>query len=349
MSRARWKRLVAAAILLVGLVVGGLWLIDPILTRVLRHFSERLVSGMSGSSLSIESFQFQRAGLDLGSGLVFDGIRVQMQISGESGLRAERRVAVEIDRAIVLPAGRSPPAVSVRFEGLTAVASPVGEVSGERLAAAELLTSGRGRLILSGPIHPPVEWLRRSMGAFLRQAIRGELPDGSRLRGEVEFSVGRRWHSALLYTLVSKGSTRLILNRDDVALIGADYDQPLTEAEIDLVALYPLRAPVLLRIKQYASGESVRYSRSDPVTPRDAYRHVLWSYLLTREFGPGFARQVTDAHEIGATYETGEADREMDLANNAVGRRYAAEGLKESDLLTRMTSDPAVVRTASDS
>jgi hypothetical protein len=299
---------------------------------------------MSGSTFNLESFRFERVGLDLGAGLVIDRIRAQLTVSGESGLHAERRIAVEIDRLILLPAGRSPPAVSIRIEGLSAVASPIGEVSGGRLAAAELLTSGAGRIILSGPFDPPTKWLRRSMRTLLRQAVQGILPEGSRLRGRVEFSVGRRWHSALLFTLVSREGTRLVLNRDDVALIGAEYDQPLTEAEVDLVALYPLRAPVLLRIKQFASAESARFSRSDPDTPRDAYRHVLWSYLLTREFGPEFARQVTDAHEIGATYETGEADREMDLANNALGRRYAAEGVAESDLLGRIATDPAVVR-----
>lgn len=60
----------------------------------------------------------------------------------------------------------------------------------------------------------------------------------------------------------------------------------------------------------------------------DAFRHAYWNALLARKFGPDFARKFTNAHE-GVT-ENGRpvnpADREaMDLYNNEVGRRIAAE------------------------
>ncbi len=77
--------------------------------------------------------------------------------------------------------------------------------------------------------------------------------------------------------------------------------------------------------------------------PEDAYRHVLWSFLLTRTYGPEFARRVTDAHEIGDTGNT-EADHRMDYNNNDIGRRYAAEGVQEAELLGRVRTDGRVVR-----
>ena len=51
---------------------------------------------------------------------------------------------------------------------------------------------------------------------------------------------------------------------------------------------------------------------------------------------------MTDAHEAAAGNT--EADRRMDQNNNAVGRRYAGEGLEESQILGRVLSDPDVVQ-----
>jgi len=305
--------------------------------------ADRLILQTVGSSFAIESLAFDRVVFGLRSGVVYRRVRGRALLGGESVFRSRRSVTFQIDRALIRPVGFVPPRVAIDLEGISAIASPVGGVVGEKLAPAEILEQGRGRIVLDGPPKRPADWVRNSLSQFLRQAIEGKLPEGSRLSGRVEFPVGNRWHSARLFTLVSREGTRLVLNRDDVAGLGAEYDQPLTETEIDLVALYPLRAPVLLRIKDRASCQSARLSRTDAAFPRDAYRHVLWSYLLTREFGETFAEQVTDAHEIGATYESGIPSRNMDLANNAVGRRYARLGLEESELPGRVLNDPAVV------
>lgn len=349
MTPAGWKRVVVLLLVLIVAAIVLSLVSSPILTFFSGRMLDRLVERRGDSLIRIEAVRIGRVVLDPRVGLVCRGIRGQARLSSESGFRAERQVAFEIDRVEIRPDGLIPFRLALDVDGLSAVATLIGEVSGERLAAAELLTYGRGRFILAGAAEPPVEWVRKALGDVLRGAVRGELPDGSRLSGRVEFSVGNRWHTALLYTMVSREGTRLVLNREDVALIGAEYDQPLTDAEVDLVALHPLQAPILLRIKEYASRESTRLSAMNAAVPRDAFRHVLWSYLLTLEFGAGFAEEVTDAHEIGATYESGRANREMDLINNAIGRRYAREGVPESDLLRRVLADPMVVRGAESS
>ncbi|MGH8884617.1 MAG: DUF6973 domain-containing protein [Egibacteraceae bacterium] len=60
----------------------------------------------------------------------------------------------------------------------------------------------------------------------------------------------------------------------------------------------------------------------------DAFRHAYWNALMAREFGQEFARKFANAHE-GVTQggrPVNPADREaMDLYNNEVGRRIAAE------------------------
>lgn len=56
---------------------------------------------------------------------------------------------------------------------------------------------------------------------------------------------------------------------------------------------------------------------------RDAFRHAYWNAIMTDRFGEDFTERFTTAHE-GSPENL--ADREaMDLYNNQVGRRIAAE------------------------
>ena len=70
----------------------------------------------------------------------------------------------------------------------------------------------------------------------------------------------------------------------------------------------------------------------------DAFRHALWSALMTQEFGENFAERYGTAHE---TVPGNEADREaMDLYNNEVGRRIASENPDASlDELSQLIQD----------
>jgi len=120
-------------------------------------------------------------------------------------------------------------------------------------------------------------------------------------------------------------------------------EKPLTDAEVRLVSRHPLRAPRLFELRTYARRESERAARADRRVPEDAYRHVLWSYLLAKEYGADFAREVTDAHEKGGTGNT-EGDKRMDLRNNSVGVSYALAGVTEERILALVTADPEVAR-----
>lgn len=53
----------------------------------------------------------------------------------------------------------------------------------------------------------------------------------------------------------------------------------------------------------------------------DAFRHALWSYKVTREFGPNIARSLGYAHERQRPNSKGE--RLMDLHNNLVASELA--------------------------
>jgi hypothetical protein len=162
--------------------------------------------------------------------------------------------------------------------------------------------------------------------------------------GVSTFSVRGKPFTAELRTELEDWETIIVMDEADVRVISQEFDlrKPLTSAEVKLLSRNPLRAPRLIKIKQFARAVSTGEHEKDPAVPEDAYRHVLWSYLLTREYGPDFAKKVTDAHEEGRTGNTRD-ERLMDINNNRVGRDYAKSGYPETSILALLMYNPEVI------
>jgi hypothetical protein len=208
----------------------------------------------------------------------------------------------------------------------------------------ESLTGGGLRVEIDfNPLHPK-ESIRGALNSLSDLLKNGRSEISANVYGTVSFMVGDSRHTAHVLSTALGRQTVIFLDRKDVEHISESYSQRLTETEIDLVATRPLQAPTLLRIKEYAHRMASEAYRRDRLFPKDAYRHVLWSFLLTNEFGPEFAEVVTDAHEVDATYESSVLASKMDYHNNAVGRRYAASGIAEEELSTLVQTDPLVMK-----
>ncbi len=104
------------------------------------------------------------------------------------------------------------------------------------------------------------------------------------------------------------------------------YDQ-LSKSEKDFLKnpKHIKYIPGMLRDFRYA----INRARSEFNNPRslvqgkgDAFRHALWSALLTRLMGAGKAEDYTNRHEFGDPNNNA-IDREMDLYNNRKGREIA--------------------------
>jgi len=126
-------------------------------------------------------------------------------------------------------------------------------------------------------------------------------------------------------------------------LLSGDSDK-YSYPELVLVARYPMRAPVLLEIKRYVRRKSDEAKAQNSRVPKDAYRHILWSYLLTKKFNSVFAEQVTNAHEAGVEGTIKARDSFEDYHNNELGRKYAIEKVAEEQLLKKVMTDPLVLR-----
>jgi len=166
-------------------------------------------------------------------------------------------------------------------------------------------------------------------------------------RAESTFRIGRASMKADITTKMESGNYFLVMSPDDVRRISKMLKEELTKMEIRLVSTHPFLAPALFKIRNHARVQSEAAYAKDATVSEDAYRHVLWSFLLTKEFGPEFASQVTDAHEIGTVKPNTEADHRMDYNNNKVGRDYAKAGYAEDMLLELVRTDPQVIRVPS--
>jgi hypothetical protein len=275
--------------------------------------------------------------------------------------------------AEILPPGRrsaSPHGQPIRVRatgieaGLAGVFPPRVDLSiqGVRIDSAISVSGPEDTPFASADLDVPVE--RVDSGSFHlpdvplgfrpRAIVRGEVEDlhallfaGSVARplafgARLHFQLRGSAHVLRLHSEWAEGRTWLRIHRHDLDTLSSRYYRPLTTAERDLLSRHPVRAPVLLRIKDYAERAAQRLSASDPVYVEDSTRHVLWSYWLARTYGPGFAKEVSEAHEVGSDNSAEESAR--DRANNELGRTYVADGKTEGQVVHLIRKDPRLVR-----
>ena len=162
--------------------------------------------------------------------------------------------------------------------------------------------------------------------------------------GYVSVPVKKGKHvDVLLYTEMVEGEgRRLRFKREDLDKLVEASDVRVSSDMLDILSQYPLRTPFIMLITHEAKAESSKLKKKFPSYPEDAHRHILWSYMLTKEFGPEFAKMVTDSHE---TLDGNTADeRKMDYHNNAVARNLATEGVELSKIRQLIMKDPRIIR-----
>lgn len=167
------------------------------------------------------------------------------------------------------------------------------------------------------------------------------------------FEIKGNHHRARLSVEQKGDEYLLVMDKDDLKLIAATMSgEKVSAMDIDVISRNPIKAPQLLRIRDKAATTAKLARQQDPNVPEDAYRHVLWSYLLAKAYGEAFAKEVTDAHEVHADQEKMSKEELLklniesyqDLHNNATGRRYAKMGYPESGILRYVLNDDAVIR-----
>ena len=107
-----------------------------------------------------------------------------------------------------------------------------------------------------------------------------------------------------------------------------------TAAEKKLMKAHPIQAAKIYNLSQTAvSLTKEYYGNSGHNDNSDAFRHCLWSALITREYGASTAKTWTDAHESTTpTTQSEKLENQMDLYNNSVGRSLSVSGKSNADI-----------------
>lgn len=143
-------------------------------------------------------------------------------------------------------------------------------------------------------------------------------------------------------TVEKKDSVYLQFEQADILQAAKIFEIDLAEKEAEVIATHPSLVPDMIRITREARQKSRAYRSKDKSFPEDAFRHVYWSYHLTRALGSAMAQQITDAHETAPGNTANE--RAMDYHNNEIARSLAKTQLSESQLLKLVLTSDEIIR-----
>ena len=359
------------------LIAGGVYFGGGIVVeKYSRKFLPRVSEVVAGSGVQIDALSFKSAKVTGPTTATWYGIAGTVKVKADGMINRAREFDVEIDSLSISPQDMMLKtalldlrgiSLKTRGQALLADVAGAGEIKGEHISGDILQVI----LPISVPdASPTIKFVKHTIQNLLKS---GTIDTEFEFEGRIDISAVNQEGkgSAVemvpvrLRTLVQGRSRSIVLDRHDLAAFAERFEDQLTDGEITFVAQHPLQAPLLMGIRHRAEVAAKQALTSGLVTkgaqpkaesgegddertvterkgPYDAYRYVLWSYLLAKQLGPEFAKAVTDAHEDRA--DQPDEERKMDLNNANVGRAYAKRGVAEGEILKLVLSDPAVIR-----
>lgn len=322
-------------------------LVDFTLERASNKALEHLATEGASRGLKVEFAQFKKVGLS--------GLRTVRWTDFVTVFNAPQYISIAPGELLALSIGEINLDLTRLMQGMaTVTADDIGIRAQRGQGAAEgsdaqIEGFNQGQLMVEFPLNFAAQGSTAASLTAIPGRVLQFLKDGKSqvpfdFRAKSIFKIGGAVMEADIRTKEAGGYYFLVMEPEDLRKIAARLQAELTEEETRLISLRPLLAPTILKITNYARIQAEAAYANDATVPEDAYRHVLWSFLLTREFGPEFAKQVTDAHEVGAIRFNTEADHQMDYNNNEVGRGYAKAGHALNMILQMVRTDPQVIR-----
>lgn len=145
-----------------------------------------------------------------------------------------------------------------------------------------------------------------------------------------------------LFTVRDDSWTYLKFDDEDIQNAAKEFDLDLAEKEAEIISNYPSKVPAMIKITRDAKRLSKIEKSKDKSFPEDAFRHIYWSYHLTRAIGPELANEITDAHETAPGNTKNE--RLMDYHNNEVGRNYAAQNVSLEQIKNLVLNSDEIIK-----
>ena len=169
------------------------------------------------------------------------------------------------------------------------------------------------------------------------------IPDEIEFAGDAILNLDGQDIRINMYTERKEGRTYLFFNKDDLLAAADNFeDFDLSDKEAKLLSEHPARTLHILKITRDAKRISEKEKSRQKDFPDDAFKHLYWSYHLTRTFGPEFSKEITDAHETLPNNTP--QQRKMDFHNNEIGRKLASESMSVEDLRNYVLNSRDVIR-----
>ena len=145
-----------------------------------------------------------------------------------------------------------------------------------------------------------------------------------------------------LSTTREKNHTHLKFNAGDIYAAAEKFEIELAEKEAEIISNHPSKVPSMIKITRDAKRLSSLEKSNDEAFPEDAYRHIYWSYHLSKQLGPSLAKEITDAHETIPGNTIGE--RNMDIYNNELGIQMSNQVLSSEEIRKFTLNSERVIR-----
>lgn len=345
------KKLIIAGVLFGVLVFGILaafMAADTLLDSLTLKAITLLTSPESGAQATVKNVTYGEIETKLFRAIAWQDLGADLNLAGKSEILPNASLTLQIAKVELQLTDLAAKKITVVASGISI--APLGKTQ-----ITNELPEMQTTLLQDGKLTIPVQ-LTSWSPAVIRQQVKDLIHEGAELArsgttalpltftGNSQFTINGDPITVKLFIRRENERGALTIDSESLQAVSTHLREELTPAEIELLTKNPFKTPTLLQIRNEAQKTAKAEHEKTASVPEDAYRHVLWSYLLTKSYGPEFAQQVTDAHELGATNNS-EADHRMDYKNNEVGRRYAQQQYRRAELLSRLLKDPEVIQT----
>ena len=198
--------------------------------------------------------------------------------------------------------------------------------------------SSRLPVYLKNPIESAKEALAEVKALFKDS----KSPVDATLSTKVFLGLDEKELGVRLFSIRENDTTYLRFDADDILAAAHMMELDMVLAEAEIIARHPGKSPKMIKITRDAKRLSKLEKALDAAFPEDAYKHIYWSYHLTREFGPELAKEITDMHET--TAGNTRQERLMDFHNNEIARKLAGQVLSEDDLKKLVLTSSEIIR-----
>lgn len=309
---------------------------------------ERWMSQSKGRNFEINSFEYRDFSISL-KGMVFTQVQARGVIRYDYPYFQPRQFELDIPILHIYPRWglRSGLRLGMSFNGLEIKGGPLlpgVQESRRRLDAISNLTF-QTWISIGGS---PWRWKRNLVGwarQFKNWALNGARMSSVYMGGDAKFIADGVAVKVYFFSRKEKdGQTHLEGDWNDMRQIAHVIEPKFTDEDVSVAAKNLLKTPKLLNIRTRAEKKAEEMHKPDSDFNYDIPRHIFWSYWLTQAFGPDFAFQVTDAHEIGDLGNTTE-EHKKDRHINTLGIEYAQRKLSEKEVEQMIYTDSRIPRT----